>query len=409
MSDTTPAAVSARPAVRQLDEDELKELMEPKGRGGPRISIYMPTHRKGSETRENSIRFKALLKQAREEIGHGDGADKANAEARLTELDKLSDDNAFWQHQLDGLAVFSGPGTANDLGDRLRMYRIGKPLPERVAVADSFHLKPLIRVLQSAGRYHLLAVTQKSVRLFEGNLNSLDEVPLDDQVPTTVVEALGGQVDGDLNVNSYGGLSYSGMFHGHNDNKDTRDKDIERYLRAVDRAVYDYHGRGSNLPLYFAGDVDYHDVFFKVSHHPRLTKKGIRINPDAVEVDNERLRSEMEEVFRPDYDAEIHELTEQFGNAKAKGEGSDDVQKVAEAAFQGRVLTLLVDADKTIGGTIDPETGQARMLKESNPDVDDVLDDLCELSLKTGAKVRVIPSDQFPTETGVAAVYRYKQ
>ncbi len=390
------ALTSPTSSLRQLDDSQLKELMA--ASGGTCISIYMPTHRRGSETRENSIRFKALLKKARESI---DGQDvEADVAHRVAVLEKLADDNTFWQHQLDGLAVFSS-------GETTRLFRIGRPLRERVAVADSFHVKPLIRILQRAGQYHLLAVTQKSVRLYEGGLDGLDEVALDDDVPTTIVEALGAEVGGDLNVNSYGGLSHSGMFHGHHDNKDDRDKDLERYLRAVDRAVYDFHCRGGDLPLYFAGDVDYHDVFFKVSHHPRLTKKGIRINPDAVEVDNARLRSEMEDVMMSDYEAQVHELVEQFGNANARAQGSDDVNKVAKAAREGRVLSLLVNGDMSIGGRIDPNTGSVKRADEQGPDVDDVLDDLCELVMKTGGNVRVIMGDKHPTETGVAAVFRY--
>ncbi|MEM7808845.1 MAG: hypothetical protein AAF561_12110 [Planctomycetota bacterium] len=382
----------------QLDDDQLKELMTTTEGTGPCLSLYMPTHRKGPDTRENSIRYKALLKKARESVDVVDGRDEVHG--RIESLETIADDEPFWQHQIGGMALFSNR-------ESTRIYRVTQKLPERVAVADSFHVKPIIRVLQQAGRYHLLAVTQKSVRLFEGGLEGLDETVLDDEVPTTIVEALGGQVEGELNVSSYGGLSYSGMFHGHHDNKDDRNKDIERYLRAVDRAVYDFHCRGGDLPLYFAGDVDYHDIFFKVSHHPRNTKKGIRINPDAVEVDRERLEQEMEAVFRPDFEKEVHELTEQFGNAKARAGGSDDVDAVAKAAREGRVLSLIVDAGKSIGGRLDPDTGAVKRAKESGADVDDVLDDLCELVMRAGGKVRVVPSDMHPTDTGVAAVYRY--
>jgi hypothetical protein len=396
-ADSTARTPSRHPAVRPLDAGQLRRLMDGSA-GTPAVSIYLPTHRKSADTRQNGIRFKTLLQQAKEEVGRSDHA--AEAEAALAELDALADDNAFWQHQLDGLAVFRSPTF-------FAMYRLGRPVEERVAVADSFHVKPLVRILQTAGTYQLLALTQKSVTLYEGTMDRLDEVPLDDEVPTSIKQALGSDFDGQLNANSYGGLSYSGMFHGHHDRKDDRDADLERYIRAVDRAVYEFHGRESDLPLYFAGDVDYHDRFFKISHHPRLVKKGVRINPDAVEVGPDRLRAEMADVIRPDFEEEVHELVEQFGNAKAKGQGSDQIADVAQAAAQGRVLTLLVDQHKSVGGRLEPGTGVFTAADESEPDADDVLDDLCELCLKTDSKVRVIPSDVHPSQTGVAAVYRY--
>ncbi len=396
MSVTT---ISPKNALRSLDDAALQSLLNAPADDGPCISIYLPTHRRGSETRENSIRYKALLKQVREELSGGNGS-SAEAMSRVEALEQLAEDNDFWQHQLDGLAIFSSKSTS-------RMYRVGTPFRERAAVADSFHVKPIIRVLQTAGRYHLLALTAKSVRLYEGGMNGLDEVPLKDEVPRSVIEALGGQLDGELNVNSYGGLSNSGMFHGHHDSKDERSKDRERYLRAVDRAIYDYHRRDNPLPLYLAADVDYHDTFFGLTHDPRATKKGIRINPDAVEVDQKRLHEEMKQVMLPDLDKEVHELVEQFGNAKAKQQGSDDLNDVALAAQQGRVLTLLVSDDMSVGGRIDPATGKVTLMDESDPDADDLLDDLCEMAMKTGGNVRVIPGDKHPSDSGVAAVYRY--
>jgi len=36
-------------------------------------------------------------------------------------------------------------------------------------VADSFHTKPLLRVLQSADRYQILALNRHEAKLYEGN------------------------------------------------------------------------------------------------------------------------------------------------------------------------------------------------------------------------------------------------
>ena len=36
-----------------------------------------------------------------------------------------------------------------------------------------------------------------------------------------------------------------------------------------------------------------------------------------------------------------------------------------------------------------------------------MLDDLAELVLNTGGEVVVVPTDRMPTDTGVAAVYRF--
>jgi hypothetical protein len=58
----------------------------------------------------------------------------------------LSENQAFWNHTLDGLAVFGSP-------DSFGAYGLQRTMPERVVVADSFHVKPLVRFVQSADRY----------------------------------------------------------------------------------------------------------------------------------------------------------------------------------------------------------------------------------------------------------------
>ena len=46
-------------------------------------------------------------------------------------------------------------------------------------VADSFHTKPLMRIVQSADRYQILALSRDSARLFEGNRDRVDEIDLE--------------------------------------------------------------------------------------------------------------------------------------------------------------------------------------------------------------------------------------
>jgi hypothetical protein len=43
----------------------------------------------------------------------------------------------------------------------------------------------------------------------------------------------------------------------------------------------------------------------------------------------------------------------------------------------------------------------------ANPEVDDVLDDLAAFVARQGGEVVVVPPERLPTETGLAAVYRF--
>ena len=388
--------INPREHLRALDGGLLTNLLNDPQR--PCVSIYMNTHEAGQQTRENPIRYKALLQEAHEELAR---ADRKLAEQLVGPAMSVVDDYEFWQHQLRALAVFVDRNKA-------QFVRLPRPVGrDLAAVADSFHVKPLVRQLHAPDRYQLLAITQKSVALYEGDRDHLDLVPLSPDVPRSLVEAIGGEVRGNLNVSHYGGLAHSGMFHGHHDNRDDRDMDLERYFRVIDRAIYDHHGKNSDLPLFLAADVDYHDRFRKVSHHPRLQAEGVRLNPEAVEVDAARLKQEMNKLIIPAMHARTREVFEHFGNAKAAGQGSDSLPAVAEAAAAGRVRTLIVNADQRVGGRIDPTTGAFTPADEADPRVDDALDDLAEMTLRTGGTVLIVPGDVHPTRTGVAAIFRY--
>lgn len=77
------------------------------------------------------------------------------------------------------------------------------------------------------------------------------------------------------------------------------------------------------------------------------------------------------------------------------------------ATLAGRVATLLIEADRQLSGRIDTKTGKIEFEDLSHPEFDDVLDDLAELAIGKGGEVIVVPADRMPTQTGVAAIYRY--
>jgi hypothetical protein len=81
--------------------------------------------------------------------------------------------------------------------------------------------------------------------------------------------------------------------------------------------------------------------------------------------------------------------------------------RVAEAAAAGRVATLLIESDRQIPGRLDPTTGRVVVGELSNPQVDDLLDELGELVGKMGGRVVIMPAEQMPGRTGLAATYRF--
>jgi hypothetical protein len=314
----------------------------------------------------------------------------------------LADDRDFWNHSLDGLAVLGARGI-------FRIYKLHRPVADLAVVADSFHIKPLIRILQSADRYHVLGLTRQTIKLFEGNRDALDEIEPAQGVPRTITQALGEELtESHQTVASYGGVGggHSPMHHGHGGKESEVDIDVERFFRPVDRGILEHHSRPSGLPLILAALPEHHHVFHEVSHNPFLIEESIDIHPDALSSIDELCKRAWP-LIEPRYLARLAAMVEQFGNARSKGLGDDELAQVAKAVVGGRVASLLIEARREVPGRINAATGDIEFGDLAHPEVDDVLDDLGALALKMGGQVVIVPTEQMPTDTGIAAIYRY--
>ncbi len=134
----------------------------------PCLSLYQPTHRQHPDNLQDPIRFRNLVKRLEESLRQNPAS--RDIPALLRPFDALADDAAFWNHTADGLAVLAAPGL-------FRVYTLQRPVAELAVVADSFHTKPLMRIAQSADRYHVLGLSKQGFKVYEGNRDALDEMP----------------------------------------------------------------------------------------------------------------------------------------------------------------------------------------------------------------------------------------
>ena len=137
---------------------------------GPCVSMYLPTHRNHPDTEQDPIRFRNAIKQAEKLLSDH------HSEAVIRELlDPVAEiaTHGFWRHQSEGLAVLRS-------ADVLEEFRLPIPVPELVVVADSFHVRPLIRSLNASERFFLLALDQGGCELFEGVAGSLRRLEVED-------------------------------------------------------------------------------------------------------------------------------------------------------------------------------------------------------------------------------------
>jgi hypothetical protein len=362
----------------------------------PCLSLYLPTHRHHPDNYQDPIRFRNLLKELEASLVQK----YAESEFRplLKPFETLLADHDFWQHTLDGLAVLSAPGL-------FRVYRLQRPMPELAIVAESFHLKPLLRIMQSADSYHILGLNRERAVLYDGNRDVLDKVELPDTFPQTS-EAVLGEKSRQTNVSAWAhDAEVGGVISGKDVKSAQLEAETERFFRAVDQAVLEEYSRPTGQRLLVAALPEQFSLFRKISRNPLLLEESIEIHPDALTIEELRVRAWS--IVEPHYLARLASLVETFQVARARDQGDDDLANVARSAVAGRVATLLVEANRPTPGRLDEATGAIEFDNLENPEVDDLLDDLSAIVLKNGGEVIIVPAERMPTKTGLAAIYRF--
>jgi len=365
----------------------------------PCLSLYQSTHRRHPDNHQDPIQFRNLVKELERSLQHAYPA--AEIRSLLEPFESLGADDAFWNHGMDGLAVLGGRNL-------FRVFQLQRTVADLAIVADSFHTNPLRRFLQSADRYQVLGLSFHKIQLFEGNRNALDEIDPAPEVLRAIAGALGNALtEPNQSVASYG--SAGGVrhpsHHSQGGPKDVSEIDAERFFRAIDRAVLEHHSRPSGLPLILASLPQHQHLFHQVSHNPFLVAEGLLINPGVLP--NDALRERIWQTFEPHYTARMKHWADEFAVARSKGLGVDEMSQAAAAAAAGQIDTLLIEDGRQMPGRITAATGQVQLAEVSDPEVDDVLDDLGQLVLSKGGCVVLLPAEQMPTDTGIAATCRF--
>jgi hypothetical protein len=379
--------------MKPFDLEELRRLLAT--RGGPCVSLFMPTHRGRAALDQDPIRFKNLLARAGELLRTGMRA--REAAALLEPLEALSE-RSFWAEQMGGLALFRSPET-------FAYYRVPMALPELAVVADNFHTKPMIGFLQTDLRFFVLALSQNLVRLYHASRYEIGPVDLLG-LPRSLRDALGVETG----VEEWRGAGRPGsqgraVFHGSGAGKPDRKEEVARYCRRVDAALWEYL-REEPTPLVLAAVGYYHPIYGEVSRYPHLVEEGIvgnveRITPEALHAKAlplvERFRRAHENV-----------RVERYRALARHGRAMDRLEDVARAASVGRIACLFLREGHRVWGHVDRVSG-AVMLKaaQTSAEDEDVLDGISEETLIRDGEVLVLPEDRMPTAMPVAAILRY--
>lgn len=371
---------------------ELQRLMGPQT--PPCISLFMPTHRDFQAAKQDRIRFKNLLGEA-ERLLAVDHSSREVA-ALLGDMNGFATEE-YWRDQLDGLAVFRSP-------DLLLSYRLPMELSERVVVADSFHIRPVVRFLQSNQLYYVLALSQNEATLYHGTRDSLDVVGVRD-MPGKLTDAVGEEVRrGFLNAHpsAAGGAS---TYHGHGGPDEDKKHELTTFFRAIDEAIWSLL-RDSHAPLILAGVGYYHPLYRAVSRYQHLADDGVEGNVERLSL--HELHGKVWPVAGEILKGREDQGLEEYHRVHGRGLSSEDLDEVARATVQGRVRRLMVARGGHVWGVFDSATGEVtRREAQADSHDDDVVDDVAQAVLARGGEVLVLEPDRMPGGSPVAAVLRW--
>lgn len=380
--------------MKNLTLDQIKGLAQQTA--SPSISIFLPTHRAGRETQQDPIRFKNLLRDAEKQFLDS-GIGPREVDALLKPAQALLDDSNFWNHQSEGLAVFMAV-------DDFHYYALPFRVEELLIIAQSYYVKPVLPLFTNNGHYYILAISLNEIRLFEGTRYGVGQIALPDGIPANMEEAL--RLDGpqkSLQMHSGGG---GGMFHGQGAGNEEQKIWIEQYLNLVDTSLKEIF-REQNAPLILAG-VDYLlPMYRKVSEYQHIMEEGIIGNPDHLRP--EELQEQAWRIVETYFQQETKKTVEQYQQLADTDKATDNVEEIVAAAVNGRVDKLLLSVENQIWGAFNPKDGKVIRSPEGQSKKYNLalLDFTAMNTLQNGGTVCALSQDEMPTDSPIAAVFRY--
>lgn len=374
-----------------LSHEDLKTVATHSHR--PALSIFLPTHRAGREIRQDLIRLKNLLKQAENHLTT-EGARTVETQELLAPVEQLLDDENFWRHQSDGLAIFRS-------SELFRIYGVPDTVHELVSVSDRFNITPLLPQLIHDQAFFILALSQKKIRLIECSRDHAHEVHIPDlpsSMDDTLPEGTSPQVQRHtLPMDGRG----SARFHRHGVGTDDVDVvNLTRYFHRIHDALQPTFAH-QGAPVVMACVEYLAPLYREVSRYPRILNAIIPGNPDGLS--DQELFHKAWPVVEGHLRKNENLAIAQFHEGLSKGRASHSIKDIVIAAHQGRIDTLFVNLGIQWWGRFDFDTLFFEQHDIQQPGDEEFLNLAAIQTLIHGGSVY----GEVPNNEMIAAVFRF--
>ena len=349
----------------------------------PSVSILLPTHRVHPDSRQDPIRFKNLLDEARQRLDAEVG--KRPSWPIIERLEALADD-VDWQLNEEGLAMFA----SEDFG---AWYRLPFTVEGRVAIDRSFETRDLLYALHRMPRYRVLSLAEEVTRLYEGTGMTLEEVreggfPVSWTGPGGVTR----RPDGAM-------MQRSNIRHAH----------LKEFFTEID-GLLAAATKDDPLPLILLGTSNTLGAYGKASTYSGQV--AARIEGSYAEASASTIAGmawpRLQEWLDEQRHAVIDEVASAFG-ARLLAFGIEDAWK---AATEGKGAKLVAEEGYRQPAILHRDEWQLELVDADNPSaepahLDDAVDELIELVLDKGGEVSFVDEGALVDYDRLALILRY--
>lgn len=349
------------------------------------VSIYLATTPLTQKIGKSRTTLRQLVKDAIDQLEVA-GIDKRRIWPLQEQFDTLLEDDDFWEHQANSLAILATP-------EKMITYQLANELLDMVEVSDRFHLKPLLRANTFPNAAHVLAVSENAVRLVlvTGDLPATEiRVP---NMPKDAASAVG-----KASINDSGaGRRIQG--------KEGQKIRLGQYIRKIDAALRPVL-KGSEIPVILASTLPVASLVRSILR--------VELLDDAIETSPDHMtEAELANAARPVLDAwyakRIAEFRADYESNLGQNRATTDISDAARTATFGGIEKLLVDMDAVTPGTVDEVSGAVTFATDSDAGAGTygVVDEIAGRALRTGARVLAVRKQDIPGEATLAAILRY--
>ncbi|MFF3912267.1 chemotaxis protein [Streptomyces sp. NPDC001852] len=360
-----------------LSPATLAELRRP--RPYPAVSVLTPTHRREPDNEQDPVRLRNVVTEARKRLESDPAVTRERRNDVVAQLDRALAEVDL-AHAEDGLVIFAAPGEH-------QVWSLARTVPERVVLSDTFLTRNLVAAHASERPFWALSVSTDRVTLWSGGEGRV------------VAEESGGfplerrQENFDAERRMQIGDQPSAF----------RDEGTRHFLREADTVMAALL-RDQPRPLYITGEQAALSLLEEVgiaAKEATLVPHGglAHAGPEAVW---QALRPVLEDEARKDTTSVIRELTSARGH-KTYAAGLDELW---QSARDGRVRLLAVE--ENFRATVNDLGGHLVPAEAGDLDArEDIVDEIVEQCLETGAEVRFVPDGALGDADGIAGVLRY--